>query len=373
MDRNAKDAPIHWQPTLVGNSLRLRPLIEKDFEPLFSAASDPLIWELHPDHKRYTRERFEVFFRSGIESKGALAVVDLKSGRIIGSSRYTDYNPQTSSVEIGFTFLTRDYWGGTRNRELKALMMGYAFQFVETAYFVVGKNNHRSRKAMAKIGGVEVTNASPTPVTGDISTSVVFQIRKSDWLKENSTVPFDQPGLKTSRLLLEPILETHAEDLCELFCDPELHSFIPSEPQSVEKQRERCARWSKRRSPDGSEIWLNWVARDKYTDQAVGHFQVSIKQDGVAAIGYLVGKAHQNKGLSTEALEVIFAYLREGLGVLEVKAWSDTRNTASHRLAKKLGMVQVEFIKDADFFKGANSDEFVFSKVFEIEADGVLL
>jgi hypothetical protein len=37
---------------------------------------------------------------------------------------------------------------------------------------------------------------------------------------------------------------------------------------------------------------------------------------------------------------------------------------AKANLAKKLGMVQVEFIKDADFFKGATSDEFVFSKVF---------
>ncbi len=358
-------APIHWQPTLIGSSLRLRPLTEKDFEALFSAASDPLIWELHPDYLRYTRERFEAYFRSGIESKGALAIIDLKSGRIIGSSRYTDYNPQTSSVEIGFTFLTRDYWGGIYNRELKSLMMGYAFQFVETTYFVVGRNNHRSRKAMTKIGGVEVTNARSTPVTGDISTSVVYQIKKSDWLKEDSTVPLDQPGLNTTRLTLDPITENHAEELWELFRDPELHHFVPFEPQPLEKQRERCAKWAKRRSPDRNEIWLNWIAKDKNASHVVGHFQVGIKQDGVASIGYIVGSVHQNKGYSTEALEAIFRYLRDSLGVQEVKAWSDTRNIASHRLARKLGMLQVEFIKDADFFKGATSDEYVFSRRFE--------
>lgn len=174
---------ISWQPLLIGSSLRLRPLLENDFDALFAASSDPLIWELHPDNKRYTRERFEIYFRSGIESNGALVVIDLKSGKIIGSSRYTDYNPQNSSVEIGFTFLTRDYWGGSFNRELKWLMMGYAFQFVETAYFVVGKDNHRSRAAMKKIGGVEVTDVDSTPVTGDLSESVVYQIKKADWLR----------------------------------------------------------------------------------------------------------------------------------------------------------------------------------------------
>lgn len=167
---------VHWQPLLQGPTLRLRPLTEADFPALFAVAADPLIWEQHPDHLRYTRERFEVYFRSGMESRGALAILDGSTGQIIGSSRFNDYNPETSSVEIGFSFLARDYWGGTANRELKTLMLNYAFEFVDTVYFVVGVNNHRSRRAMAKIGGVPVTDLSTAPVKGDLSTSVVFQI-----------------------------------------------------------------------------------------------------------------------------------------------------------------------------------------------------
>ncbi|PWU22233.1 MAG: N-acetyltransferase [Bdellovibrio sp.] len=172
---------VNWQPHLSGTSLRLRPLAESDFDALFAAASDPLIWEVHPDRLRYTRERFEAYFRSGIESRGALAVLDLKSGKIIGSSRYTSYNPQTSSVEIGYSFLTRDHWGGDHNRELKTLMLNYAFQHVETAYFVVGRDNLRSRKAMTKIGGLLVTDLSETPVVERTDPFVVFQIAKKNW------------------------------------------------------------------------------------------------------------------------------------------------------------------------------------------------
>jgi RimJ/RimL family protein N-acetyltransferase len=161
--------------------IRLRPLTEDDFEALFAAASDPLIWEQHPDSMRYTRERFEIYFRSGMDSKGAFAIIDLQTGQIIGSSRFYNYSSKTSSVEIGYTFLARPYWGGGYNRELKYLMMNYAFQFVDTAYFVVGQNNQRSRKAMCKIGGVEVTDVSTAPVISDVSQSVVYRILKSQF------------------------------------------------------------------------------------------------------------------------------------------------------------------------------------------------
>jgi len=135
----------------------------------------------------------------------------------------------------------------------------------------------------------------------------------------------DQLRLETSRLFLEPVEESHAEELWELFRDPELHHFVPFEPQSLEKQRERCSRWAKRCSPDGSEIWLNWAARDKGMRTVIAHFQAGVKQTGVASIGYLVARKHQKQGIAAEGLETVFTYLRDVLHVRELKAWSDRR------------------------------------------------
>ena len=171
-----------------------------------------------------------------------------------------------------------------------------------------------------------------------------------------------QPSIETARLLLEPITEHHAEELCEFFQDRELHTFVPFEAPTLEEQRARCARWEKRRSPDGTETWLNWAARDRATGKLAAHLQVGIQGEGIATIGYVVARSFQRLGLATEAMEAIFVLLRDRFSVREVKAWSDSRNHASHQLAQKLGMVQVEFIKDADFFKGTTSDEFVFSR-----------
>ena len=164
--------------------------------------------------------------------------------------------------------------------------------------------------------------------------------------------------------MLEPITEAHGPELWTLFGDLELHHFVPYEPLTLEKQTERCARWASRKSADGSELWLNWAGRDRASGKVAGHFQAGMKADRIATVGYVVAREFQRRGLATEGMQAVFNYLRDELHALEVKAWSDTRNEASHRLAAKLGMARVDFVKDADFFRGATSDEFVFAKRF---------
>lgn len=141
------------QPTLSGTKLALRPLTPEDFGATFKAASDPLIWELHPQSTRYQEDVFKTYFDGAIKSGGSFAILDKETQEIIGSSRYYDYQPGKSQIIIGYTFLTRKYWGGNFNRELKGLMLHHAFRFVDTVLFEVGLNNLRSRRAMEKIGG----------------------------------------------------------------------------------------------------------------------------------------------------------------------------------------------------------------------------
>jgi N-acetyltransferase len=142
------------QPYLKGELIELRPLTHKDRENLFAVASDPLIWEQHPESDRYEENVFRVFFREALESGGAFVVIDKKSQQIIGSTRFYGYDPEKSEIEIGWTFLARKYWGGRYNAEMKRLLLNHAFKFVENVVFFVGENNIRSQKAMEKIGAV---------------------------------------------------------------------------------------------------------------------------------------------------------------------------------------------------------------------------
>src|SRR4029450_13253366 len=110
--------PFELQPILKGELIELRPLAPKDWDDLFFVASDPLIWEQHPESDRYKDDVFRVFFREAIKSGGAFVIMD-KSQKIIGSTRFYGYAPDKSELEIGWTFLARNYWGGRYNRELK--------------------------------------------------------------------------------------------------------------------------------------------------------------------------------------------------------------------------------------------------------------
>jgi len=162
------------QPILKGSLIELRPLHSEDFYDLFAAASDPLIWEQHPERNRYRRELFQRFFDGAIESKGAFAVIDRQSDRIIGSSRYYGYNEDQREVMIGFTFLERAYWGGRYNRELKSLMLDHAFRFVDRVLFEVGENNLRSQKALVKIGARFLNKVELPSSDGTLHPCVVF-------------------------------------------------------------------------------------------------------------------------------------------------------------------------------------------------------
>jgi RimJ/RimL family protein N-acetyltransferase len=145
------------QPTLTGELLELRPLRPEDFTALYAVASDPLLWEQHPEPDRYTELVFRKFFQGALDSGGAFVVIDRTDGRIIGSSRYCGYDAAAREVEIGWTFL----------------MLDHAFRFVEHVVFRIGPRNLRSRRAMEKIGGVEI-GVRPDSRGGE---AVVYEIR----------------------------------------------------------------------------------------------------------------------------------------------------------------------------------------------------
>lgn len=142
------------QPVLRGRLLHLRPLRHDDFDALFAVASDPLIWEQHPARDRYQPQVFRAFFDEAMASGGALIATDAKDGRVIGGSRYHGYNPDEREIEIGWTFLAREYWGGKYNGEMKELMLRHAFTFVDRVIFLIGQDNYRSQRAVEKIGAV---------------------------------------------------------------------------------------------------------------------------------------------------------------------------------------------------------------------------
>lgn len=182
--RTTESTAFDLQPTLVGDLLELRPIRPDDFDALYAVASDPKIWEQHPERDRWREERFRVYFEGAIESRGGLIAIDRRDGSVIGASRYHAYDPAHSEIEIGYTFLARSKWGGRYNGEMKRLMLDHAFRFVTTVVFLIGEDNWRSRKAVEKIGGVY----AGTRIDWKKQERVVYAITADAWRRRTQSV-----------------------------------------------------------------------------------------------------------------------------------------------------------------------------------------
>jgi RimJ/RimL family protein N-acetyltransferase len=185
---------VDLQPTLEGTLVTLRPLRAEDFDELYRAASDPKIWEQHPEPDRFQREVFDRYFEGAMKSGGAFAIVDRRTGNIIGSSRFHDLTPDGKEIEIGWTFLERRFWGGRYNGEVKRLMLDHAFRVVQRVVFTVGPKNLRSQTALLKIGAKRIGEVDREDRHGNPRRDVRFAIDRDGWLAKSRPPSTRPPG-----------------------------------------------------------------------------------------------------------------------------------------------------------------------------------
>ena len=121
----------------------LLPLTEDDFEALYAVASDPAVWEQHPNNNRWQRAVFQNYFEGAMQHKSGYKIIDKQTGEIAGSSRYYDYNPEENSILVGYTFYATKYWGTGMNTTVKKLMLDHIFQYVSKVYLLFCSSTHR--------------------------------------------------------------------------------------------------------------------------------------------------------------------------------------------------------------------------------------
>lgn len=173
---------INIQPTLENEKVILYPLQEQDFEELYLAASNPKIWEQHPNKERWQREVFKTFFEGAMRSKGAFKIVDKTTGNTIGSTRFYDYNDEDKSILIGYTFYTINCWGNGTNHLIKELMLDYIFQFVSVVNFHIGADNIRSQISIGRLGITKIAEQEVAYFGEQPKLNFIYSITKKEWL-----------------------------------------------------------------------------------------------------------------------------------------------------------------------------------------------
>jgi len=176
-------------PTLRGRYLTLEPLAERHASDLFAAMQDEevcryLAWP--PPQKldetlALIRDATDAMAR---RQSVVFAQVWNATGRAIGSTRLLDVRPADRQVEIGATFLAREYWRTPANTESKLLLLTWCFETlgcVRVALKTDGRNV-RSQEAIARLGAVrEGVLRKHMNVRGYQRDTVYFSILEDEW------------------------------------------------------------------------------------------------------------------------------------------------------------------------------------------------
>ena len=138
-------------------------------------------------------------------------------------------------------------------------------------------------------------------------------------------------------LTLEPQVAAHGTSLYTVLDDPELYVFTDDKgPASLEALAERLRRLESRKSPDGSEHWLNWVVRTA-EGAVAGYVQATVRGAGEAEIAYVLGRRFWRRGYASIACGLMLEDLAGSYGATRATATLDPRNAASLALLRKLG------------------------------------
>jgi len=190
---NARIVPATLAPiapvTLEGRYLVLEPLAERHARDLFEVMQDEdvcryLAWpppKALDETLTLIRQAEEVMAR---RESIVFAQIWKATGRAIGSTRLLDVRPNDRQVEIGSTFLGREYWRTPANTESKLLFLRYCFETlgcVRVALKTDGRNV-RSQEAITRLGAVrEGTLRKHMNIRGFQRDTVYFSILDTEW------------------------------------------------------------------------------------------------------------------------------------------------------------------------------------------------
>ena len=153
--------------------------------------------------------------------------------------------------------------------------------------------------------------------------------------------------LETERLVLEPLLPAHADEMFPILNDARLHEFTGGTPATLAELRVRYGLLNGRRSPDGKEGWLNWVIRARETAAAVGSVQATIVGNE-ASVAWVIGAEWQGRGFATEAATALVSHLLADPTIFSVRALIADGHVASERVAERAGLQVTGELKDGE-------------------------
>src|ERR1700704_73814 len=181
---------ISLEPVVLeGDFVRLEPMTLEHHSGLCEIGLDPDIWRLTvalvktPDDMRSYMESALSLQREGTTLP--FATIERSSGRIVGSTRFGNYDPANRRIEIGWTWIAKPWQRTAINTEAKYLMLSHAFEKLRCVRVELKTDvlNAPSRGAMLRIGAKEegILRKHTLMWTGRYRDSIYYSILDDEW------------------------------------------------------------------------------------------------------------------------------------------------------------------------------------------------
>jgi RimJ/RimL family protein N-acetyltransferase len=175
--------------TLEGRHVRLEPLAMGHLAGLAEIGLDEELWRWIPVPVR-TQEDLAAYIETALDEQERgvslpFALVEKTTGRAMGSTRYGNIDRTHHRVEIGWTWVGREWQRTVANTEAKYLLLRHAFETLGCIRVELKTDslNEKSRAAILRIGAKEegIFRNHMITASGRIRHSVYFSIVDSEW------------------------------------------------------------------------------------------------------------------------------------------------------------------------------------------------
>jgi RimJ/RimL family protein N-acetyltransferase len=183
-------SPYNTPVTLQGKWARLEPLTLAHAPQLFAVAQDDDIWRHMPVPTPKSAEDVRAWIQEGLDLQARglnlpFCIVERATNTPVGSTRYLDISAHDRHVEIGWTWLGKNYWRTRLNTECKYLLFRHAFETLGCIRVSLKTDlrNERSQRAIERLGAVRegVWRRVVVMHDGYQRSSVFYSILDDEW------------------------------------------------------------------------------------------------------------------------------------------------------------------------------------------------
>jgi len=183
---------LNFKKIIRSDKVILRPIELYDYDEMKELTKDSSMWYYFTadlSEKKILKHWIEIAVEELKEQKSlAFTIIDVKTNRIIGATRISNLSKINCRVEIGWTWIAKEYQGTGINGHVKKLLFEYLFKETETLRieFKTDVLNIPARKGMKKVGLVEegILRSHTLMINNRRRDTMYYSILKNEWMEE---------------------------------------------------------------------------------------------------------------------------------------------------------------------------------------------